>query len=123
MDTNTLLQTELTRIEEVAAKQTRQIIEAQDTFIAAHILLGLLKKHGADEELDVTPLYFTHKVSMIIYPGNHSDETLAAIRSADIEIREVQRGFNNDVTKLILCGYEAVDVYVSDKVMDWRKAA
>ena len=123
MDTNTLLQTELTRIEEEAATHTRLIIEAQDTFVAAHVLLGLLKKHGADEELDVTPLYYTHEVSMILYPGNHSDETLSAIRSANIEIIEVRRGFNDDTTKLVLLGYESVEVYVSDKVMAWRKAA
>jgi len=123
MDTNALLQTELTRIEEEAATHTHLIIEAQDAFVAAHVLLALLKKHGADEELNVTPLYFTHKVAMILYPGNHSDETLASIHSADIEIIEVRRGFNDDTTKLVLRGYESVEVYVSRNVMDWRNAA
>lgn len=123
MDTNTLIQSELTRIEEQATRETRLFLEAQDSFIAAHVLVELLKKHGADEDLHVTPLYHSHRAEMLLYPGDHSTETVAAIQAAGIEIVEVRRGYNDDVSKLLLRGYDNVEVFVRRNAMDWRAAA
>ena len=125
MDANALIQAELTRIENEAARQTRQLLAAQDSFIAAHVLLDLLKANGADEGLDVTPIYHgdPNGAAMVIYPGFHSDRTVTAIERADLTIDKVSEGFNQDTTRITVLGYPCVEVYVRRSAMEWQVAA
>ena len=84
MDANALIQAELTRIEDEAARQSSQLLAAQDSFVAAHVLVDLLKANGADDGLDVTTVYHNRPngAAMVIYPGFHSDRTVTAIDRA-----------------------------------------
>lgn len=123
MDANPLIQTELTRIEDEARRQTTLFLAAQEAFVAAHALVDRLKQYGATEDLHVTPMYCLDKASMLIYPGRDSAMTVAAIQAAGLEISEVRCGYKDDVSQLLLRGYETVEVYVSRGALDWRAAA
>ena len=123
MDTNALIQAELTRIEEEAARKTAQLLAVQDDYVAAHVLVDLLKAHGAAEDLQVTPIYHQSRPAIVIYPGFCSDKTVAAIERAGVTIDKVCEGFNADTTLIALHGYANVELYVKRSAMEWRTAA
>lgn len=123
MDINSLIQSELSRIEEEAISKTKHFLKATDAFIAAHRLTDLLKQHDADNDLQVTPIYYCESVGMLLYPGGYSTETATAIKSAGIEIEAVMRGYSDEVTRLQLRGYKDVKVYVDRSTIDWRAEA
>lgn len=120
MDINSLIQSELTRIEEEAISKTKQFLEATEAFIAAHRLTALLKQHGADNDLQVTPIYYGESVGMLLYPAGDSTRTASAIKSAGIEIEAVMPGYSDEVTQLKLREYKAVKVFVDRSTMDWQ---
>ena len=124
MDANALIQAELTRIEDEAARQSSQLLAAQDSFVAAHVLVDLLKAHGADDDLRVTPIYHAYiGASMLIYPRGDSTKTVAAIERAGLTIDRIREGYNVNVTHIDLRGYAGVELYVHRSAMEWQVAA
>lgn len=123
MDTNTLIQAEITRIEKEAARQIKMLLAAQDDYVAAHVLLDLLKTHGGNDNLHVTPIYHCAKPAMTIFPDYSTTGTVAAIERAGLNIDLVCEGFNDATTRIILRGYANVEVYVKRSEMEWQVAA
>ena len=124
MDANTLIQAELTRIENEAARQSSQLLGAQDRFVAAHVLVDLLKAHGAEEGLHVSPIYhWGIDASFLIYPQGDSAQTVAAIERAGLTIEQVCQGFSDATTRIVLHGYANVEVYVKRSELEWQVAA
>ena len=124
MDANALIQAELTRIEDEASRKTSQLLAAQDSFVAAHVLIDLLNEHGADDDLEVSPMYYSClDTSMLIYPRGDSARTVAAIKRAGLAIDKVSEGYSNDLTRIILRGYAGVELFVRRSAMEWQVAA
>ena len=98
MDAAALIQDELHRIEERAARETSHLLAAQDAFLAAHRLVALLKTHGAAGDLTVTAIYHSRAASIVLYPSKEYTKTLSAIHSSGIEIVGVRRGYANDLS-------------------------
>lgn len=119
-----LIQAELTRIENEAVRQSSQLLAAQDRFVAAHVLVDLLKAHGAEEGLHVSPIYHSGiDASFLIYPQGDSAQTVAAIERAGLTIDKVREGYTEKVTHIALHGYAGVELYVNRSAMEWQVAA
>ena len=121
MEKNSLIKTELMRLQEQADNHKRMLLDASEAYIAAHELVDILKKNGADG-LSARPIYLMEKAEMVIHPGDDCVKTIAAIRASGIEISDIRSGYNDSVFQLRLRGYD-VDVYVLRSAVDLKEAA
>lgn len=105
----TPLLAELTRIEQEADRQTRQLLAHQDDFLRAHELVDLLKTHGAPDDTRLDVVYHTgeHAPSFLIYANHHADKGESALNALQDSRQpyHISAGYNDDTRYITVDGF------------------
>ena len=118
------LQRELDKIEAEARQNTEHLLASQETFLRAEQLVWILKTHGAHKTLHTAIHYHWEPARIFVYPAFAGDcrDTIKAIVASGVVIDAVESGYDEDVARLVLRGYEDVWFHVSRSALMQREA-